>query len=513
MCGIFAYLSSSPEDIQQLKDHGMKSKHRGPDKTKDICVHGENSFIYFLFHRLAINGLNAKSDQPMKLKHNDNLILICNGEIYNYKELAKKYNIELETDSDCEILLHLYTKSGINKFIHELDGVFSFLIYDALLNRIVVGHDPFGIRPLYWYNDTVNQKIAFSSEMKCLIDLTEDIHFYPPGSFSMIDLNKFEALTYTFYPFIYKPIVDKDEITITQTIETKLTQAVKKRLLTERPFGCLLSGGLDSSIITAIVCQLVDPSSVRTFAIGLEGSPDLIAAQKVADHLGTVHTNVIVTEKEMLDAIDLTIYQIESKDTTTIRASVPMFLLSEYIRDNTDIKVILSGEGSDEASGSYLYFHNAPNPTAFQEECLRLLRDVRFFDVLRSDKTTAGAGLEIRVPYFDKEFMEYYMGIEPEKKIVRDKMEKYLLRKAFEKYLPEEIIWRRKDGFSDGVSSFEKPWYEIIHEYTMKHHQLNEKDYYVSVFEKYYPKYGSIIPYYWMPKWSQEKNPSGRLIV
>ena len=513
MCGIFAYLSSTTGDIEKLKEHGMKSKHRGPDKTKDICIHGDNSFVYFLFHRLAINGLNEKSDQPMKLKKNDNLTLVCNGEIYNYKEIAEKYNIQLETDSDCEIILHLYTKSNIDRFIHELDGVFSFLIYDTLLSRIVVGHDPFGIRPLYWSHDKVNQKIAFSSEMKCLMDLTEEIQFYPPGSFSIIDLKKFEALTYTFYQFIYEPIDVTDETTMTQTIQNKLTNAVQKRLITDRPFGCLLSGGLDSSIITAIVCRLVDPSTVRTFAIGLKGSPDLIAAQKVADHLGTDHTNVIVTEKKMLDAIDRTIYQIESKDTTTIRASIPMLLLSEYIRNNTDIKVILSGEGSDEASGSYLYFHNAPNPTEFQDECLRLLKDVRYFDVLRSDKTTASAGLEIRVPYFDKDFMDYYMGIKPENKVVRDRIEKYLLRKAFETYLPEEIVWRRKDGFSDSVSSFEKPWYEIINEHTMRNHQLNEKEYYLSVFEKYYPTYETIIPYYWMPKWSQENNPSGRLVV
>ena len=181
-----------------------------------------------------------------------------------------------------------------------------------------------------------------------------------------------------------------------------------------------LSGGLDSSIITSVVCNLVGANNVRTFSIGLNGSPDLIAAKKVADYLGTNHTSVIVSEKEMLEAIDSTIYQIESKDITTIRASVPMFLLSKYIRDKTDIKVILSGEGSDEASGSYLYFHNAPSPNEFQEECLRLLKDVRMFDVLRSDKTTAGAGLEIRVPFFDKEFMDFYMGINPEKKVVRN---------------------------------------------------------------------------------------------
>ena len=215
----------------------------------------------------------------------------------------------------------------------------------------------------------------------------------------------------------------------------------------------------------------------------------------------------------MLETIDSTIYQIESKDITTIRASVPMFLLSKYIRDKTDIKVILSGEGSDEASGSYLYFHNAPSPNEFQEECLRLLKDVRMFDVLRSDKTTAGAGLEIRVPFFDKEFMDFYMGINPEKKVVRNGFEKYLLRKAFEEYLPEEITWRRKDGFSDGVSCNEKPWYQIINEYATNNFQLNEEKLYLKIFNKYYPNYENIIPYNWMPKWSEQNNPSGRLII
>ena len=521
MCGIFAYLSSTHEDVEKLKDCGMKSNHRGPDSTNELIIENETNFIYFLFHRLAINGLDEKGNQPMKLKENDNIVLICNGEIYNYKELAEELDIQLETGSDCEIILHLYEKSKLNDyhsyylnhFIHKLDGVFSFIIYDKLINQVVIGHDPFGIRPLYWSHDTFNNKYAFSSEMKCLVNLTTDIQFYPPGSFTIIDLNKNTHKTHTFYPMIYEKIVETNESNIIQVIQTKLKKAVQKRLICDRPFGCLLSGGLDSSIITALVCQNVEPSKVRTFAIGLEGAPDLLSAQKVADYLGTNHTSVIVSEKEMLEAIDSTIYQIESKDTTTIRASVPMFLLSKYIRDNTDIKVILSGEGSDEASGSYLYFHNAPNPTAFQNECIRLLKDVRFFDVLRGDKTTAGAGLEVRVPYFDKEFMEYYMGIDPKKKVVRDGMEKYLLRKAFEEYLPEEIVWRRKDGFSDGVSSFEKPWYEIIDEFTIKNYEMNEKEYYFSVFQKYYPGHEDIIPYYWMPKWSKENNPSGRLIV
>ncbi len=519
MCGIFAYFSSSPEDSVKLKECGMKCKHRGPDSTNELCIHNEKSFIYFLFHRLAINGLNPKSDQPMKLSTNENHILICNGEIYNFKELAEELDIQFETDSDCEIILHLYEKSKVNDyhsyymnhFIHKLDGVFSFIIYDILLNQVVVGHDPFGIRPLYFFEE--NGRFGFSSEMKCLVDLSDTIEFYPPGTFSMINLHKNTHEKHTFYPMIYDPIPDNDENIMIQTIQDKLTKAVQKRLITDRPFGCLLSGGLDSSVITAIVCKIVGAKNVRTFAIGFKDSPDLISAQKVADALGTNHTNVIVTEKEMLEAIDLTIYQIESHDITTIRASVPMYLLSEYIRANTDIKVILSGEGSDEASGSYLYFHNAPNPQAFQEECIRLLKDVRFFDVLRSDKTTAGSGLEIRVPYFDKEFMEYYMGIPPVKKMVRDGMEKYMLRKAFENDLPKEIVWRRKDGFSDGVSAFEKPWYEIINEYTTEKYQMNEKDYYLSVFQRYYPTCKDIIPYYWMPKWIVQENPSGRLIV
>ena len=252
--------------------------------------------------------------------------------------------------------------------------------------------------------------------------------------------------------------------------------------------------------------------NLKTFSIGLNGSPDLYYGERVASYLNTDHTVVLVTEKQMLDAIEKTIYQIESYDITTIRASVPMLLLSEYIRDNSDIKVVLSGEGADEASGSYLYFHNAPDPDSFQEECIRLIKDVQFFDALRCDKTTAGAGLEIRVPFFDKSFIEYYMSIDPNKKMVKDGMEKYLLRKAFENDLPDEILWRRKDGFSDGVSSVDKPWYEIIEEYSQKKYNMCEEDMYKHIYVKYY-KGTDNIPYMWMPKWSNQTNPSNRLII
>ena len=351
--------------------------------------------------------------------------------------------------------------------------------------------------------------------MKCISENNKDVKFYPPGAFSEIKLNDLSMNTQRFYHFDYKQL-DLDEEIIIKNIKSKLIDSVKKRLITDRPFGCLLSGGLDSSIIVSIICNLsrqCGKPNVRTFSIGLEGSPDLLAAQKVANYLGTEHTSVTVSKEEMLEAIDSTIYQIESKDITTIRASVPMFLISKYIRDNTDIKVIFSGEGSDEASGSYLYFHKAPSPQEFQEECIRLLKDVRMFDVLRSDKTTAGAGLEIRVPFFDKEFMKFYMGIKPEKKIVRDGYEKYLLRKAFEDDLPQEISWRRKDGFSDGVSCNEKPWYEIINEFANENFKMNEEELYLDIYKKYYPNRENIIPYNWMPKWIDINNPSGRLII
>jgi asparagine synthase (glutamine-hydrolysing) len=513
MCGIFLHLSEDTIDVENVRGYGNKMSHRGPDSTVEKVLNVDKN-IYFLFHRLAINGLNEMGNQPMDI---DNKILMCNGEIYNYKELAEKYNFTLTTGSDCEIIIHLSKILPINEYIHLLDGVFSFVLYDKNSKCLTIGHDPLGVRPLYWSkgnNDDDCREITLSSEMKSIYGLNENIGFYPPGSFSMYYLNTNKLHTYSYYDFIYDRITSNEEDILT-TIKSKLTRAVKKRLLGERPIGCLLSGGLDSSVITSIVCKFIEPSKVKTFAIGLEGSPDLIASEKVAKYLGTDHTSVVISEEDMFDCIEETIYQIESRDTTTIRASVPMYLLSKYISKNTNIKVILSGEGSDEASGSYLYFHKAPTPNAFQEETIRLLKDVRMFDVLRADKTTAGNGLELRVPFFDKEFLNYYMGINPELKTVRNGMEKYLLRKSFEGELPEELLWRRKDGFSDGVSKNERPWYEIIDEKSKQNGYEGEKDLYSTLFKKHYEKSYNIISYEWMPKWvdCESGNPSGRLIL
>ena len=304
-------------------------------------------------------------------------------------------------------------------------------------------------------------------------------------------------------------------------IERSLFQAVKKRMLSDRPLGCFLSGGIDSSIIAYLMCKILGNNNVNTFSIGLPGSPDLESAKQVADFLQTNHTEVIVSENDLIEAIDPTIYHLESYDTTTIRASVPMFVLSQYINQNTDIVVMLSGEGADEASGSYLYFHNAPNSNEFQKECLRLIQDVQHFDVLRCDKTTAAHGLEVRVPFFDKDFLDMYLSIHPDHKIPMKGYEKYLLRKTFEPYLPKEIVWRKKDGFSDGISSHQKPWYSIIEDYAKQVilgplvvNNTYEETLFKDIFQKYYSGREGIVPYIWLPKWSGDQtNPSGRLLM
>jgi len=501
MCGIFFYKSGG--EIIERKENGEKCAHRGPDNTCSMNIYCDNNNYYFMFHRLAINGLDDKSNQPLCI---NNKVLICNGEIYNYKELAKEYKIKLVTNSDCEIITHLYEKISVEKLLNKLDGVFSFVLYDSNDKKILIGHDPYGIRSLYWFKN--ENEIGVSSEMKCLYNINKNIEFYKPGSYTLYNIMTNDIYTKQYYNMIYPTIIESEE-KIIKNIKDKLTNAVNKRIICDRPIGCLLSGGLDSSIITSIVNKKI--KNIKTFSIGMNGSPDIYNAEIVSKYFNTDHTIVLVNKNEMLDAIERTIKQIESYDITTIRASVPMLLVSEYIRDHTDIRVIFSGEGADEASGSYLYFHNAPNPESFQEECVRLLKDVHMYDVLRGDKTTAGAGLEIRVPFFDKEFMEYYMSIDPKLKMPRDGMEKYLLRKTFQKEIPEEILWRRKDGFSDGVSEYNKPWYEIIDEYARKTYDISESEMYKMMYDKYYKDVYNI-PYMWMPKWSTSKDPSNRLI-
>ena len=467
-----------------------------------------------------INDISAKGVQPMTHPADSGLTLICNGEIYNNKQLIKDNNFNMRSSSDCEVILHMYKKYGIETTVKSLDGVFAFILVDENTNQIWAARDPIGVRSMFIGENETSTCVA--SELKSITNevgsLVNNIRQFPPGHYCNL---KDKILT-RYYDYIYPTLPDSDPLNIMNTIKDLLFKATKKRLLSDRKIGCLLSGGLDSSLIAGILCKFYDPGALSTFSVGLEGSVDLHYARKVADYLGTDHHEVIVTEEEMLNTLQEDIIMIESYDTTTVRASTPMYILSKYIRDNTDIVVIFSGEGSDESSGSYMYFHNAPNDEEFKNETVRLMEDLCYFDVLRCDKSTAGAGLEVRVPFLDKEFLQYYLSIEPRLKMPKTfGIEKYLLRKAFEgeELIPNEIIWRVKEGMSDGVSSKKRAWYEIIQDkiskeisdqefetvtkkYTHNPPLIKESLYYREIFEAHYRGCDTTIPYYWLPKWS-----------
>ena len=583
MCGIFSYLhkfniyTKSLEFREKILNEFNKIQHRGPDNSTTINI---NDKLIFGFHRLSIVDKSLLGNQPFVLNLDDKKIyLICNGEIYNHKELKLKYNLNTISNSDCEVVLHLYklfTKnienesSKINskdfiqnvifKIVNELDGVFAFQIFDERNNMLSIARDPIGVRSLYY--GYTNNSICFSSELKAINNLSNHVDFFPPGSLISFDINdvhyylkkNFLSLVQRYYYYNYKTNEHPSNIFESNSdlekyvkfcklkIKNLLTNAVDKRIMSDRPIGCLLSGGLDSSLIAALLAKKLKSQGkkLHTFSIGFKNATDLINARLVAEHIDSVHHEVVVTEKEMISKLEDVIYKIESWDTTTVRASTPMVLLCEYIKKNTDITVIYSGEGSDEASGSYMYFHNAPSNEEFHYETCRLVKDLQYFDVLRSDKSVSSAGLEVRVPFLDKEFLDFYMSIDPELKKPKNKymynIEKQLLRESFENdnLLPDKILWRVKEAFSDGCSTKEKSWYQIIQSFTnstfnnLNQEEINKnydryKDhhppkfleslYYRNVFEEYYPNRSSIIPYYWVPKWCGDiDEPSARVL-
>ena len=519
MCGIFAYLGKK-YNKEQLTDKLLKHRHRGPDNTQYLYI---DNNLYLGFNRLKINGLDDNSNQPFSDK---GIYLICNGEIYNYKELIEKYSLEdvYKTKSDCEIILHLYNKIGLEGTLNELDGVFGFVLYDSKKDDLIIARDPIGIRSLYYSFD--EGQIVVSSEMKSLINI-HNVFQFPAGSYWTSSEDKFTD----YYHYDYQiNMLENDEDKICENIRNLFTEAVKKRLMSDRSVACLLSGGLDSTLTTALVAKHTN-KTVNTYSIGLKGSIDLKYAQIAAEYIGTNHTNIELTEEDFLDAIDKTIYQIESWDTTTVRASVGNYLVSLYIRDNSEDIVIYCGDVSDEIFASYRGFMCTNNEEAFFEENIRMITDIRYFDVLRSDKSISGAGLEARVPFADKKFIEYIMSLHPKYKMFSDeKMEKYILRKAFDGYLPDELLWRRKEAFSDGVSSYQRSWFDIIKEHVDKYYTEEEFDeisrkythnkpydkeslYYREIFEKYYPNKSNTIPYYWKHPFTTEQDPSARLLA
>jgi asparagine synthase (glutamine-hydrolysing) len=566
MCGIFTLLNSNYENSETMENdiiqqEFMKGKNRGPEHS--IL---ETKYLQMIlgFHRLAINGLNEGSNQPLVF---DDIVLICNGEIYNYKKLYKQLVTKPVSDSDCEVIIHLYINYGIEQTLIMLDGVYSFLLYDIKQNKLFVARDPLGVRPLYkLYNNGLNGLYGFASELKCLQYFynlnTNDyrIEQFEPGTYSVFEIktdkdktnedSKWEPIitnklyfipTFPYTTYAYNP--DEIKQTFLLNISNYLNGAIMKRCnTTERPVACLLSGGLDSSLIAALVSnhfKKFNSIQIETYSIGLKDSEDIKYAKIVADYIGSKHTEIIVTEREMFDAIPEVIRAIESYDTTTVRASIGNYLIGKYIASHSDAKVIFNGDGSDELLGGYLYMHKCLDDIDFDKETRRLLKDIHIFDVLRSDKSISSNGLEPRTPFLDKTFVNYVLSIPSHFRNHNNflKPEKYLLRESFNKInfrdydgrqiLPDEILWRKKEAFSDGVSSKGRSLFEILQEFiAIYYNEINpslkteihkpcielEKQYYKMIFDKEFPNCGHMLPYFWMPKYTNATDPSARTL-
>jgi asparagine synthase (glutamine-hydrolysing) len=585
MCGIFALLNYEQKYSNDfIRTQFEKGKSRGPDNSS---IQKVDCKLSFGFHRLSINGLNNQSNQPLV---KGNLILICNGEIYNYKKLyqlmsTEKSHIVPKTQSDCEVILWLYERYGIEQTLQMLDGVFAFALLDQRFqlgeSTLYIARDPYGVRPLYsihqngksptWLNDETT--IGFASELKTLSGFISEYsgkyvaEHFQPGTYSKYifsdkvcsdwtPVSKNVVYHRTAFCNVFDSVVSENQYNqITAGIQKYLVRAVEKRCsTTERPIACLLSGGLDSSLIAALVNDWMrtnrpDAPPLETYSIGLAESVDLRYARIVANHLGTNHTEIVLTEQEFCDAIPEVIKAIESYDTTTVRASIGNYLLGKYIAKHSKAKVIFNGDGSDELLGGYLYMKHAPESVEFDRECRRLLKDIHAFDVLRSDKSISSHGLEPRTPFLDREWTQFYLSISPAIRYRPGDIEKSLLRHAFSRkqyqtnhrggpLLPEEVLMRRKEAFSDGVSGHERSLYQVLQEYCstkcefvatdsyetscsmnpfMRNVKTNlpktaEQMYYRSIFEYVYPGLGEVVPYFWMPKYVDAVDASARTL-
>jgi asparagine synthase (glutamine-hydrolysing) len=583
MCGIWAYFNKNNIEQSEMtkKVMGFRSKvkkirHRGPDWSGSYQAPSPNQ-IYIAHERLAINGVESGS-QP--IQNTDlGLILSVNGEIYNHQTNdvdLKDMGYQYLTKSDCECIMYLYAeaiseyesktkkdiecdfKEFITEFLNKIDGIFTFVLYDYKRNIVVVARDPIGVNSLYYGFNEEGTDIFICSEMKGLDDVGT-VKIFPPGQamWFMINYDQNVNITPVFTQY-YNPkwktnllaslneddsvseskIAKDNEIVIANKIRNSLIYAVYSQLMTEVPFGVLLSGGLDSSLIAAIAQKMLNKGmsrewgdKIHTFSIGLEDSPDMKAAAKVAEHIGSIHHGFVFTLQEAEDALEDVIYHLETYDITTIRASTPMFLLSRRIKA-MGIKMVLSGEGSDEIFGGYLYFHHAPTPKEFQEECGALINRLHYSDCLRANKSTMAWGLEARVPFLDLKFLESAIPVSPKYKIASrtpdsPRIEKYILRKAFadevagENYLPEELLWRQKEQFSDGVGynwidHLKKITSERVSDDEVEGSGMNkEAYYYMQIYKRLFPNRQGIIPR-WKPRtdWQgiTSEDPSGRAV-
>ncbi len=546
MCSIFGILNIKSDAAALRKtalEMSKRLRHRGPDWSgiyscdRAILVH----------ERLSIVD-PGNGAQPLYNPERTH-VLAVNGEIYNHKELEKelKVDFEFQTKSDCEVLLALYKEKGPN-FLDEINGIFAFILYDSEQDAYLIGRDHIGIIPLYTGRDE-HGNLYVASEMKALVPVCRTVEEFPPGHYlwSKDDqLTRYYSRDWESYEAV------KDNKTSVKELRNALEDAVKRQLMCDVPYGVLLSGGLDSSVISAITkmyaARRVENDclseawwpQLHSFAVGLKGSPDLAAAQKVADKLGTIHHQIHFTVQEGLDAIKDVIYHIETYDVTTIRASTPMYLMARYIKA-MGIKMVLSGEGSDEIFGGYLYFHKAPDAREFHDETVRKLKKLHLYDCIRANKSMAAWGVEGRVPFLDKEFIDVAMRLNPADKMCGNgKIEKKLLREAFGNLLPHEVAWRQKEQFSDGVGYswidslkelVEREVSDQMFEAAAYRFPLNtpltkEAYYYRSVFEEHFPGEAAAkcVPYEksvacstpialeWDAKFKEMADPSGRAV-
>ena len=546
MCGIVCAfdLKEKTEVLRpQLLEMSKKIRHRGPDWSGIFS----NEKAILAHERLAI--VDPSSGKQPLVSEDKKLILAANGEIYNHRELRKQFEgvYNFQTASNCEVILALY-KEKRETFLDELNGIFGFALYDVEKDTYFIARDHMGIIPLYigW-----DEKGTFyvASELKALEGICTKIELFPPGHY----VSSKDGIYKKWYSrdWMEFDAVKENESSIDK-IHDALEAAVHRQLMSDVPYGVLLSGGLDSSIISAITkkyatkriesddAQAAWWPQLHSFSVGLDGSPDLIAAQKVADHIGTIHHEIKFTIQEGLDAIKDVIYKLETYDITTIRASTPMYLMARVIK-SMGVKMMLSGEGADELFGGYLYFHKAPNAEEFHKETVRKLDKLHMYDCLKANKSLAAWGIEGRVPFLDKEFMDVAMQIKPKDKMINgERMEKWVLRKAFEKYLPESVAWRQKEQFSDGVGY---DWIDSLKEVVnaeISDEQLananykfpiqtptsKEEYYYRSIFAEHFPSAAaalcvpqepsitcsSKIALEWDESFKNQNEPSGRAI-
>lgn len=542
MCGIWALLfRDETSQIRECYSQFMKLKQRGPDRSHFI----EFDNVKVGFHRLAIMDTSIKGDQPFVLEvDNMQVYALCNGEIYNYKELIDRYKLETKSGSDCEVIPLLFIKLGMEKMLKELIGEYAITIVTKNLETnevsMYIARDEFGIRPIFYCQN--ENSFNISSELKGLIGSPSPRQF-PPRHFGYVTLKNgcLSPMQLTEYhsliPQHDNMRVDYDQIKL--DIHDTLVEAVRCRLSADREIGCLLSGGLDSSLVASIAARVLKEQGkvLKTFSIGLVGSTDEPYAKLVADFIGSEHTHIQLNEQEWLDAISDVVYATETYDITTVRASTGQYLASKKIFELTGIKTLLNGDGSDEQFVGYIYNKNAPSALASHLDTIRLLSNIHFFDGLRVDRGIASNGIEARVPFLDRRLVSLTLSISPELKVPQNNVEKSLLRESFNlpdnQYLPYEVLFRTKEAFSDGVSSKTNSWFQIIqnfmeHKFTdddlerakhTYHHCTplsKEALYYRQLFEQFFgqgDEIAKVIPYYWLPMWSGDiQEPSARVL-